>query len=645
MYYNKAFIALVLVLLCTFLCTAAFAADEREDAFVVATVTEMSGMFFTGMWGNDISDIDVRAMLHNYSPVIWSDQTSMELNPIVVRGISVGDYEDGNRAYVIQLQKHLKFSDGSPIKARDYVFSLMLQASPLIGQLGGTSGDGQHIMGYEEYFSGASSIFSGISLVDEYTYMIEVKAEWYPYFYELSFLNVLPYPMDVIAPGCEIVDDGEGCYISGGFTVELLEKTILDPDTGYRSHPYVTSRPYRLVSFDRDTWEAVFEINEHFLGTFDGVKPSIEPIRFISCPANDIMQNFEDGNIQVVNRGFATEMMQQGMAMVSSGAAASSNYPRMGLAYINFACDGKIFKHEAVRKAVAYSLDTEELCHAMSLQAIPVYGYMGVGQWLYTAVAPENGPPFAETDEEIAAWSKLTLDGLNKYEKNLEQAEQLLIDDGWTLNAQGEAYVKGVDTVRHKMAEGELVGLSIKWGRAEDSPAAALLEEMLPPAFAEIGMELVIETVTFQEVLMDFYRQQERRFDMHMLASNVSNQFDPSADYALDQVKMNGRNVSGIQDEHLAELARAMRETTPGDLLEYATRWVAFQEYWNEVLPMLPLYSNIYFDFFVPELTNYRPEAEQNWPEAIVKAHLAEAGAVDEAGEIEEEAEIRMFGK
>ena len=40
----------------------------------VGNPTMVSGSFFTDMWGNNTSDIDVRAMLHGYSTVAWTNE-------------------------------------------------------------------------------------------------------------------------------------------------------------------------------------------------------------------------------------------------------------------------------------------------------------------------------------------------------------------------------------------------------------------------------------------------------------------------------------------------------------------------------------------------------------------------------------------
>ena len=67
-----------------------------------------------------------------------------------------------------------------------------------------------------------------------------------------------------------------------------------------------------------------------------------------------------------------------------------------------------------------------------------------------------------------------------------------------------------------------------------------------------------------------------------------------------------------------------MRKTEPGDALGYCTKWVAFQQRWAEVLPAVPVYSGVYFDFFTSKLQNYAIGANISWAQAIVGAYLKE---------------------
>ena len=89
--------------------------------------------------------------------------------------------------------------------------------------------------------------------------------------------------------------------------------------------------------------------------------------------------------------------------------------------------------------------------------------------------------------------------------------------------------------------------------------------------------------------------------------------------------------------EELYQAALAMRQTEPGDVLSYMQHWITFQERFNEILPMLPVYSNIYFDFYTSALQNYLIESNVTWGQAIVAATLSEPAPVEEAAEGAEE--------
>ena len=126
------------------------------------------------------------------------------------------------------------------------------------------------------------------------------------------------------------------------------------------------------------------------------------------------------------------------------------------------------------------------------------------------------------------------------------------------------------------------------------------------------------------ELLRLYYREQERDCDMIYLATNFGTVFDPSTTYSTDAAYVKTVNRTGIRDKKLAQLAVDMRKTEPGDVLSYCQKWVAFQERWTEVLPAIPVYSNVYFDFFTTRLQNYRVTENQTWTQAIVGATLTQ---------------------
>lgn len=122
-----------------------------------------------------------------------------------------------------------------------------------------------------------------------------------------------------------------------------------------------------------------------------------------------------------------------------------------------------------------------------------------------------------------------------------------------------------------------------------------------------------MEPKPFAELLQIYYRQVERDCDMVFLATNFGDVFEPSATFNPAEALQGVHNRTGIADEELYNLALEMRATEPGDVLGYCQKWVAFQERWTEVMPTLPIYSNVYFDFYTPTLHNYNAGADTSW--------------------------------
>ena len=127
-------------------CTAAAAeetADKQDvpvpDRLTVGNTTAMRGEFFTSLWGNATSDIDVRDLLHGYNLVMWDGENGMfREDPSVVKNIVVTDNEEGDRSYTLLLQDDLRYSNGIAINAWDYAFSYLFSISAEVAEIGGT---------------------------------------------------------------------------------------------------------------------------------------------------------------------------------------------------------------------------------------------------------------------------------------------------------------------------------------------------------------------------------------------------------------------------------------------------------------------------------------------------------------------------
>ena len=619
-------------------------AENAGDSLVVGSTTALSGSFFTDMWGSNASDIDVRLLLHGYNLMEWKGASGeYAFDESVVANVKTSG-QNGTRTYTITLQDDLFYSDGTAVTAADYAFSILLGAAPEMAAIGVQTTSSDSIVGVQAYKNGAAKTISGVRILDADTIAVTVEDAYTPYFYEQALLNYNPYPIHVIAPGCKVADDGEGVYICNIdaeiaepiFTAELLAETILNAEDGYLSHPGVVSGPYTLVSFDPNSGTAEFAVNEYFKGNSAGEKPAIERITFRTVENAAMIAQLESGEVDLINRVSNQEAINAGVALLDANEAfASESYLRSGYSFVSFSTERAAVSSKAVRQAIAYSMDKQALIEdTVGVYGEAVHGHYGVGQWVYQLAEgiidplvdkPVSGASktmLSDYKKELAKWDGLGLDNVKQYGLDLAAAEELLVADGWTLNLSGEAFDPAKDSIRCKKIDGAIVPLQLSLIYPEGNAAGEYLRNEFAANLAKIGVELTVEAKPFAELLQVYYRQAERNVDMIYLASNFDIVYDPAETFNPADAYQGVNNRTAITDEKLYQLALELRSTESGDLLTYCRRWIALQEYYSEVLPTLPVYSNRYVDFYSAELKNYTPAADISWAREIVGAYI-----------------------
>ena len=633
-------------------------AAEYPEELLVGHPTVMRGDFFTEMFGNDTSDIDVRALIHGYNLVNWDQaQGVYVIDTSVVNNVKIMADAEGNKEYFLSLWDDLYYSDGTPITAWDYAFSLLLLMAPEVEEIGGRIYRAEHIVGYDEYITRKVPYLTGVNVISDHQLVISLDHEFLPYFFETGLLLCVPYPISVIAPGCKVYDDGYGIYIGNEdpsvaepiFTADLLRKTILDPETGYNSHPSVSSGPYVLTGYDGIT--AHFEKNPMFKGTMDGAVPTIEKISFTLADNDTLIQQLKDGELHLVNKVVYSATIDEGIQASAEGIRYQ-NYPRIGLMCLTFTYDWPTVHEQEVRQAIAWCMDRDQMTRDYcGNYGIRMDGFFGVEQWEYKLVRGTMSYPISEDlpEEEYAAqqeaWEALTLDNLTEYRVDTAKANKLLDDAGWVLNREGKAYVPGTDDVRCKMVEGQLVPLDLTMMYPEGNHITDTIQENFTDHLNECGIRLTLVPAGMQELLASFYRDTERTTDMIWLATNFHVIVDPAIAYSTDtSANHEIWNNTYSDDEELYRMAVDMRKTTPGAFLEYVTKWIRFQERYNQVLPAIPVYSNVYFDFYTDQLQSYDVASHVTWTQAVLESHFGAAGDGRTEEEIlEEDDDIEYF--
>ena len=631
--------------------------DAGRDRMVVGNPTAMTGKFFTDMFGGTTSDLDVQELLSGFSPVKYDIGTNRFLyDRSVVQDAIATEDTAGNRTYLIVFYDDLLYSDGTPVSAWDYAYSILLRMDGAVAEIGGTPADYGWILGAEEYLRGESRTLPGVRIIDEDMISITAKAESLPYFWELGRLRINPYPAHILTPGIAVRDDGDGVYLTEKLTAEKLRETLLDPEKGYLSHPTVVTGAYTLDAFDGTT--AFFSINPYYKGNEEGYLPWIGRIEFTLAENGDMIEKLKAGEFGLLNKVTEAETIRQGIDLRTedSDNFGAENYMRTGLTMIWFTEDSPLVQDARVRQAIAKCFDREKFVeNYVGDYGMITDGFYGLGQWMYLQASgmptgeeddPDMDEETAEEQRELkaaleAAYAGITLDGITKYSLDTAGAARLLEAAGWKMNARG---------LRTKEIDGTETTLSLVLGMPESEEARAGLEQTLLRNLWDVGIDVRVQQMRMEEI-EKAYRGESEGIDLLYLGEDFSLIFDPEvlrpAEYGGEPgtsaasgsgsgsaaASGSGSGSAGASAERSLSAAKAeiyamaldMVRTEPADGAAFLRKWVAMQERISELLPLIPVYNNVYFDFFNRELHNYRITEDISWADAIVKSYLGDA--------------------
>ena len=205
---------------------------------------------------------------------------------------------------------------------------------------------------------------------------------------------------------------------------------------------------------------------------------------------------------------------------------------------------------------------------------------------------------------------------LDIYPYNLNRAEALLMEDGWLYAKNGKELRTARGTQRYRNGSHGLEPLTLRMAITQNNPIGEYVAKHLGDNLRRIGGTLQVDRLDTVTFFQHYYRQVPMTYDILFLGSNFGMVFDPLSRSLPHELE----NTAGAADALLPTLSDEMRRTTPGDMLSYQLKWQRFQQRFVEQLPLLPLYSNIYYDAFSSDLVDYRPDAYFSWAQAIVYA-------------------------
>lgn len=619
--------ALVVALLMS--CVAYAEEPTHANSLIYGSTTEISGDWGRALWTNNATDKLIRDMIDNYSTVVSNQGGEYIINPTIVEEYTTQDNEDGTKTYTVKIKDGLTWNDGTPITVQDFVAETLFCCSKVSMELGVKSTAYMNVVGGQEYYDGTATTVSGLRILDDSTVSVTIVAEKLPYFYDITYAGFTPMNVaDWFGEGIGIADDGEGCYFTGDFTAATVGDQV--NTARYASDNRRSAGPYTLVSFDKQSLQATLEINPNYAGNFEGQKPSIEKIIVVKAEDETWADAMKTGAIEFYDTITDGDDINTAMDMIDAGGFSYVQFDRAGYGKLMFQCDFGPTQFVAVRHAVAMMLDRNEFANTFCQGwGGVVNGPYGTGLWQF------------QDSEEVLD------EKLNAYAYDAQGAVDLLVADGWVYNADGTDYTDGI---RYKkvteeeagtyegnvtLADGTLLmPLTINWASSENNPVSELLVVMLAnnPDVAAAGMEIKQTVMTFSELLNYMYRDATQgdqygvpTYGMYNLATGFQPAYDQSYSFTSDpEMVAQGYNQNYLFDDELDKLSMDMVYGTASDNTEgYLKLWQDFVIRWNELLPEIPLYSNVYVSMFPEWLENYEQDSFWDFSQAILYANVA----------------------
>ena len=431
--------------------------SKEDNGIILGSSTELSGQFRYPTFGKSSpgsSDSDVNGLISGLETVSRTKEGGYTWNNYVVDSHEETVNADGSKTFKIKIKEDLKFSDGSPVTAKDYLAFSLAFYSQVATQASGKQVTGTIVVGYDDYnkYVGPDSTegtkeMAGLRMYDDYTFSVTIAPDYIPYFYDITYASFSATYAAAWIGDAEVKDDGNGAYLTDSFykkdsegnfeKAALIKATATDTsEAAYAKYPY--SGPYCVKSFDTTDSTAVLVKNNYYKGNYEGTVPSIEKIIYKKVVSATQLEDFKAGGLDVIaaiTGGAATDEALS-LADGSNGAYVYTHYSRAGYGKLGFRADYGPAQFQEVRQAIAYCMDRAKFAKDFT------GGYGGVvdgpyykGSWMYKAAVAQG----------------MVLDA---YATSADSAIAVLEEGGWIYAADGSEYKEGV---RYKKIPGDVI--------------------------------------------------------------------------------------------------------------------------------------------------------------------------------------------
>lgn len=425
----------------------------EKNTVILGSSTELSGAFRDADWGKSSpgsADLDIENLTTGHSTVMTDSEGSYiwNLSALTSEPNAVHN-ADGSLTYTISLRKGLKFSDGSTIKAQNYIAALLSNSTPVSVAAGGNGRAGMYLVGFEAFSAykgtGDTVYFEGIKLLDDYTFSVTVAPTYANYYYAMSYASFSPTPLGLsLGDGAIIVNGNSSCGLNAAYyaTAQQDGRTVYQTAARITENlkwnsPFPYSGPYTVSNYNASSLVATLTRNPYYTGDDARGIPSIDTITYVKAVTETQMDQFTTGQIDVVAGITGATETLAALAVVRSdpNKYAETHYDRAGYGKLGFRADFGPTSFVEVRQAIMYTINRPEFAQTFTGgYGSVVHGPYYTGYGAYRAVKDEIN--------------------LNRYAYSIDSAIEVLEEGGWIYNADGSAYDAQKGGIRYKRLEG-----------------------------------------------------------------------------------------------------------------------------------------------------------------------------------------------
>ncbi len=269
---------------------------------------------------------------------------------LVPAGAESWDISEDNLTWTFHLRPGMTWSDGTPVTAEDYAYTVRRMADPV------TAFDVTFYYGSIKNFTAASEgkvavDEVGVAAIDDLTFAITTEQP-------TPFLGLIAADIYVVPPH---------------MVKEHGDDWSLDPATA------LSCGPFMLETWDKGR-QVVFTKNSNYAG------PSAafwQQIVYLIGADEAVFPAYENGEIDLIERGYEQIISPADQARIMSDPVLSAQvhqFPQFQTWWLAFGDQGTPFADVKVRQAFAQAVDRNAIvASALMGQAVPAYGLLPPG--------------------------------------------------------------------------------------------------------------------------------------------------------------------------------------------------------------------------------------------------------------------------